>query len=142
MPPINHYRCDKCGFSFPSGWGGYLYVIDNSGKRIVCPHPIELQTAYQVLGHDVAPEVFKERTGFNSDCVCLDCLKQFELDLGYPEKPMNSMRYFYEHTKERDKRECPYCKSSRVKAVLELIGEPCPKCKVGTIKEIYTGIIS
>lgn len=26
MPPINQYKCDKCGFALPSGWGGYMYV--------------------------------------------------------------------------------------------------------------------
>ena len=40
MPPIDDYKCNKCGLSLPSGWGGYIYVIDGSGKRIVCPHPV------------------------------------------------------------------------------------------------------
>ena len=26
MPPINKYKCNYCGFSFPDGWGGYFYV--------------------------------------------------------------------------------------------------------------------
>lgn len=26
MPPINEYRCDRCGFAMPEGWGGYKYV--------------------------------------------------------------------------------------------------------------------
>lgn len=50
MPPINEYKCNKCGFSLPMGWGGYIYVQDDNGKRIVCPHPGEGQTVAEVLG--------------------------------------------------------------------------------------------
>jgi DNA-directed RNA polymerase subunit RPC12/RpoP len=42
MPTISDYKCDKCGFSLTSGWGGYMYVMDQTGKRIVCPHPVEI----------------------------------------------------------------------------------------------------
>jgi len=33
VPPINDYKCNKCGYSLQSGWGGYMYIInDRSGK--------------------------------------------------------------------------------------------------------------
>ena len=141
MPPINDYKCNKCGYSLPSGWGGYMYIIDNSGKRIVCPHPEEMWTVFKVLEENDSMEVIEARTGFNSYCVCLICLRQFELDIGDDEKA-ESWRYFYRATIGRDERKCPYCKSPSVKTVFELIGEPCPKCKEGMIEEIETGIIS
>lgn len=34
-----------------------------------------------VLGRNATPDLIKERTGFNSHCVCLDCLHQFDADL-------------------------------------------------------------
>ena len=43
---------------------------------------------------------------------------------------------------EKDKRECPKCKSKNVKTELELVGEVCPKCNEGVIEEIWTGAIS
>jgi len=43
---------------------------------------------------------------------------------------------------EKDKRECPKCKSKNVKTELEMVGETCPKCKKGVIEEICTGEIS
>lgn len=141
MPRINDYICNKCGYSLPSGWGGYMYVIDDSGKRIVCPHPGEMFTVSKVLGENVSREVIEARMGFNSDCVCLSCLRQFELDIGDDEKA-ESLRYSYRATMRRDERRCPHCKSPNVKTVFELIGKPCPKCNKGTIKEIYTGSIS
>lgn len=44
--------------------------------------------------------------------------------------------------KEKDKRQCPRCKSKNVKTVLEMVGQTCPRCKKGVIEEIWTGEIS
>lgn len=141
MPPINEYKCNKCGYSFPRGWGGYMYVIDGSGKRIICPHPAEMHTVSKVLGENASRELIMDKTGFNSDCVCLNCLHQFELDIGDYEIA-ESWRYFYGAIRRRDERRCLYCNSVEVRTVFELIDEPCPKCKEGKIEEIITGIIS
>jgi DNA-directed RNA polymerase subunit RPC12/RpoP len=124
MPPINRYECDRCDFRLPGGWGGYMYVTDEAGARIVCPHPAEHVTVTKVLGEGAPGKLIRERTGFSSHCVCLDCLHQFDLDL------------------ERDERGCPQCGSAVVKSLREMIGKPCPKCKRGTVREIRTGIIS
>jgi hypothetical protein len=43
---------------------------------------------------------------------------------------------------KKDERECPRCKAKNVKTELEIVGEPCPKCKEGVIEEIWTGAIS
>lgn len=268
MPPINEYKCDRCGFALPRGWGGYKYVevdaqlinarireknnekarlekiakeienlkwinkellqeieylcakredwegtfdkirrelervirgrkldeikqeferetieiegtarrfereimqgierlereireleeiekeIRNRAKiRIECPHPSEEDKVEQILGRNAPPEVRKERTGFNSYCVCLDCLHQFEADLR--DEKINEWRLWYGFPdfKEafrgtptlKDERKCPGCGSTNVKTEFEVIGKPCPKCKEGIIIEIETGIIS
>ncbi len=101
-----------------------MYVTDDKGKRIGCNHPGELNTVHQVLGGEVSDEIFKARTGFNSYCVCLDCLRQSELDI------------------RRDERRCSSCDSLNLKTVHEMIGETCPKCGKGTVMEIDTGLIS
>jgi len=101
-----------------------MYVTDDNGRRIVCPHPGEMRTVSEVLGKDAPREIIEARTGFNSHCVCLDCLSQFELDMS------------------RDERRCPGCNSSNVKTEREMVGKLCPKCKKGTITEIDTGMIS
>lgn len=145
MPRINEYKCSRCGLALPQGWGMYLYVEDNKGRRKICGHPGERYCVVGVLGEGASLEVIRERTGFNSSCICLDCLYQFEADLG------ESAWSPYEHDiatyrprpkREKDKRECPKCKSNNVKTVLELVGEVCPKCKEGVIEEIDTGWIS
>jgi len=141
MPPINDYKCNKCGYSLQSGWGGHMYVIDDSGERIGCPHQLEMFIVLEVLGENASKKDIKARTGFNSYCVCLSCLRQFELDIGDDEKA-NMWRYYYKAKKRRDERRCPHCKSNSLKTVFELIGESCPKCKKGTIEEIETGIMS
>jgi|YNPMSStandDraft_1061717.scaffolds.fasta_scaffold47458_2 predicted RNA-binding Zn-ribbon protein involved in translation (DUF1610 family) len=140
MPPINHYKCNKCGFALPSGWGGYMYVEDDKKKRIVCPHPVEDWTVAEVLGDNAPIDLIKARTGFNSYCLCLDCLHQFEADLG--DERANPWRGWYGAMRQKDERKCPQCKSTNIATVFELIGTPCPKCKDGLIEEIETGIIS
>lgn len=116
-----------------------MYVEDDEGNRIVCPHPVEYHTVTEVLGENPSEELVRERTGFNSYCICLDCLHKFMADLG---DERSVWRHYYGTEREKDKRECPQCSSSKVRTVFELIGEKCPKCKTGTIEEIDTGIIS
>jgi len=140
MPPMNDYKCTKCEFYLASGWGGSMYVEDNNGERIHCGHPLEHVTVSEVLGEDASPELVKARTGFNSECVCLDCLHQFEADLG--DERANVWRMFYGADREKDERRCPKCRSTNVKTTFELIGSPCPQCKEGVIEEIVTGIVS
>ncbi|MBU1177296.1 hypothetical protein KKH96_02515 [Patescibacteria group bacterium] len=128
MPKIYEYKCDICGFDLPEGWGGCMYVEDDNGKRITCDHPCEGEAIGNVLGKNPSKELLKKRVGFNSDCICLDCLHQFKADLSS------------KGLKDKDKRECPKCKSEKVKTISELVNKPCPKCHKGTIKEIETGI--
>jgi hypothetical protein len=142
MPTISDYKCNKCGFTLPTGWGGYLYVLDDSGNRIPCLHPGEMPQIIDVLGKDVSGETIHERTGFNSHCLCLDCLHQFDADF----KMKNWLYdgpYLWNTSQKRkrsgDKRECPECGSNRVRTEIELVGTLCPKCKTGIVKEIYTG---
>jgi predicted RNA-binding Zn-ribbon protein involved in translation (DUF1610 family) len=123
MPPINAFRCSKCGFALPSGWGGQFYVMDDSRNRIIPPHPSEFSTMDEILGKNPPREVYEARTGFNSDALCLSCLKKFTMDTDW------------------DERMCPKCRSINVKTTKELIGKPCPRCRVGIIKEIETGAI-
>lgn len=118
--------------------------------RIECIHPGEEDTVEQMLGRNATPEMRKERTGFNSYCMCLGCLHQFEADLR--DEKINEWRLWYGYPSFevgfrgtptlKDERKCPRCGSSNVKTVFELIGKQCPKCKEGTIEEIGTGIIS
>jgi len=132
MPPINKFKCDKCDFSMPEGWGGCLYII-RDGKREYIPHPLEFQILYDKprLWEYLFKELplgrmkkgIEKITGFNSDCVCFKCLKQFVLDV------------------EKDERKCPYCGCKDVKTVHELVGNICPKCKDGIFREIETGTV-
>lgn len=140
MPPINKYKCSKCTFEFPEGWGGYFYVIDKNGKREIAPHPIEDLLIQSILGDNCSKEDYINRTGFNSYCVCQDCHSQFELDLGSAETA-NHWRAYYNSFQKKDERICPKCNSINVITVFEAIGKECPKCNEGTIMEIETGTI-
>jgi len=117
-----------------------MYVEDDKKKRIDCPHPLEFWMVAKVLGENATRDLIKARTGFNSYCLCLDCLHQFEADLG--DERANPWRKWYGATRQKDERKCPQCKSTNILTVFELIGAPCPKCKDGVIEEIVTGIIS
>ena len=52
------------------------------------------------------------------------------------------LNFHFRAKRSKDKRQCPECKSKNVKTELEMVGEPCPKCKDGMIEEIWTGAIS
>lgn len=124
MPPINAYMCTNCGLSLSPGWGGRMYVIDESGERIICGHPGEMATVARVLGDNAPRELIAARTGFHSDCICMDCLHQFKIDMN------------------RDEEKCRRCGSRNIRTVREMIGKTCPKCKTGTIEEVETGIMT
>jgi hypothetical protein len=127
-----------------------LKASNKKSLRIPCPHPNEKEYAIEILG--VPPEypLFKQRTGFNSYAICLDCLYQFEAD--FRDEKVNEWRLWYGYPtfKEafrgkpqmKDERRCPRCGSANVKTVFELIGQPCPRCKVGVIREIETGAVA
>lgn len=119
MPPILCTRCSKCEFILWPRW--YMYVTDNAGKRIACPHPNEFRVIYSVLGKNISDEVRKQRTGIKRGYLCMDCLSIIELD------------------RDRDKIVCSKCNSSRLAAEDDLIGNACPICKEGTIRIIDTG---
>jgi len=147
MPPINDYKCSKCGFTLPMGWGYGFYVEDEQGKRIICPHPVERQSVEKVLGRNPSPELLNKRTGFNSDCLCLDCLHQFEADLGAFRGYWSPYEFYLTEyqpgpKQAKDRRECPKCHSRNFKTELEMVGQNCPRCKDGVIEEIITGMIS
>ena len=131
MPFISKHLCDKCDFCLPTGWGGHMYVTDKDGERIICPHPGEGRTVERVLTAENPgitqkgiAEIYKLRTGHNSDAVCRHCLYQFELDV------------------KRDQRVCPQCGSADIGTVKEMLGKPCPRCKAGKIRAIPTGMIA
>ena len=97
-------------------------MMDNFGRRIVCPHPSEYSTVEKVLGEKASRETIEQRTGFNSFCLCLDCMENLKIDL------------------KRDERICPHCSSNRVLTVDELVDNICPKCGEGTIEKIEFGV--
>ena len=137
--PIYEYKCNKCGLKLPGGWGTYMYVTDGKGKRVECRHPSEQYVVMEVLGENPSAELVYQRTGFNSHCVCLECLHQFDADFG---ESYWTSKGFPDNRPVKDKRECPKCKSALVKTELELVGEACPKCKEGIIEKTWTGYVS
>ena len=127
MPEIYAYECDACGFSLPCGWGGCMYVVNNQGERIACPHPGEFRMVKMITGYSpFDPSVPKGAiiTGFNSHCVCPACLSKFDLDV------------------DQDERRCPECGSGEIYTEEEMIGKECPRCHKGIIEKVNTGAMS
>ncbi len=92
-------------------------------KKITQSYPIFLEM--DVLhGDGPIGKLVRKKTGFNSDCVCLNCLQIFPLDL------------------KRDKKRCPTCKSGDICTTKELVGKICPSCHEGIFQEIDSGVIT
>jgi len=144
MPRVNEYKCSKCDLRLPRGFGYCLYVEDDNGARIRAWHPVERRIVQEVLGERWSIlEVVRARTGFNSPCICLDCLHQFEADLG--ERGHSPLRLNLERDLPRpirDKRQCPSCNSKNVRTELEMVGQQRPECEEGMIEEVWTRSVS
>lgn len=108
----------------PSGWGYYMYAIADTGERVHCPHPGEMNRAREVIGEDATQEEIDSRTGFNTYCFCIQCKTQVDLDL------------------DRDEKACPECRSNTVKTIDELVNDQCPVCDVGTVTAEDTGAMA
>jgi hypothetical protein len=145
MPHIDEFKCNKCNYALIPGWGYRFYVINDAHERVYCAHPLEARCVMSILGKNASINVIKDRTGFSSYCLCLDCLYQFEADLGEIgwspfEFEINKVKARNEQG--RDKKQCPICQSKMIKTQRELIGQTCPKCGKGIIEQIWTGIIT
>jgi hypothetical protein len=101
-----------------------VYAISSEGKRICCGHPLEEYTIQAVTDMGWSEAKAAGRVGFNSYCICVDCLEQCVLD------------------DDRDPLCCSKCEGVNVKTARSLVGQPCPKCKTGQIARIPTGWIS
>lgn len=124
MPPISRFKCNKCDFEMPSGWGSYIYVVDALGKRVVCGHPGEGMKIQEITGLSVTEAEQKGLVGKSSYCICLNCLTQSELDL------------------VKDPKTCKECGSDQIVSEKELVGRKCPKCQIGNFEEMPTGIFA
>ena len=121
---IYEVKCNACGFKLDTGTGGDMYVADDAGDRIICPHPSEFDTVEKVLGPNPAAELVQQRTGFLQAWFCQACRKVSRLDL------------------QRDPRRCTHCGSEKGTPVNELIGKICPQCQAGSIELFDTGQVT
>jgi hypothetical protein len=122
MPLISTIKCDRCDLALPTGSGGYVYALNTAGERIVCPHPIEWDTAKRVTGLDWHAARSKGLIGHVSYCLCFACTHQFELDVN------------------RDVKQCPHCKSLNVCTANASLGAQCPRCHEGSMVEVPIGV--
>lgn len=93
------------------------------GKELYAVTQVNSIQCGEVLGENDYDPIHKDykyrlRTGFNSHCICLNCLNQFDLDL------------------KKDERQCPKCNPNEVYSELEMVGRECPKCHNGLSKRI------
>lgn len=105
----------------PSGFGEYMYVVDDGGERHELSHPCEELQIRKILGADASDELVEDRRGFRAYYVCRECGHAFE--------------------EERDEAQrCPKCSCSDVLTQNELVGESCPRCGEGTFVDETTGV--
>lgn len=139
MPKLFSSVCNLCDFKTSINSGGRMYVRDESGDKVVCPHPVEHHTIAKVLGvntdevlawlqhdFDKLTEETKNKldasVGTQFQYVCFDCLAENFID------------------KKTEALQCSECGSENLKYVAELVGAPCPKCHNGVVKMVDRGI--
>jgi Zn finger protein HypA/HybF involved in hydrogenase expression len=80
-----------------------------------------IQQKYGEISEETKKKI-EDNVGMNFQYYCLDCLAENYLDKG------------------KDEMKCKNCGSSNLKYVADLVGQPCPKCKVGTIEMVNKGM--
>lgn len=139
MPAPFRLYCNTCRFELSWRIPAYVYIEDDAGRRLDCQHPAErffIQRVMKVSKNNI-PAI--DRVGCNSPCICLDCAREFELDLGERWLIRRACGVTY---KPLDERRCPYCSSENVLTFTELIGRCCPKCREGIIFTEESDIVS
>lgn len=132
------FICTNCDIVLPVGDGGYFYVdkekTGNIERTICSGAPQEIR---QILKPKKATEkLVNQKVGFIYNCICLDCLYQFDADYGHYYYSIRDGHLHRNGAKpEKDKRECPSCKSPNVKTIIEMemAEQYCPRCKKGVI---------
>lgn len=138
MPKLYFSKCTKCDFETSVSSGGHIYVLDESGNKVVCPHPIEYHTIANILkiskedavawlqrNYEKISEETRKKidhgVGINLQHICMDCYSESFLD------------------RKRDEMKCNKCGSSNIKYIEDLTSQTCPKCKEGIIEIINKG---
>lgn len=158
MPSISEYKCDMCEFFLPRGWGGYMYVIDKHGERIVCPHPLEYHVVERIL-KESNPEIIPEwKSHYWLTYGIRIKFRILKSKILHQTEPLNIRKLIKERTGfdeyvvchncldqfkldlKRDQRICSRCDSTHISTAREIIGKPCPQCNKGKITEKRVGI--
>ncbi|MEA3359194.1 MAG: hypothetical protein U9R17_07295 [Thermodesulfobacteriota bacterium] len=131
MAIIKSIRCNDCGFQLLWGSGVVPYVrlppgtirklFGIKGEKVLLKEPPVGGHNIKLAGKSIANLIEEGRIGHYATYICLECLNLFQLD-------SDSVRI------------CNKCKSDNVKSVFDLIGQKCPKCRLGIIEEKTVGI--
>lgn len=132
MGIIRTIKCSTCGFTLIAGSGGVApYIKKQKGflrklfglgeKKVFLQDPPTGKRSKNFGDKELPDLIEEERVGHYAAYLCLSCLNIFDLDSSSEKK-------------------CKHCKSTLVKSVFEMMGENCPKCGVGTIKDTMIGI--
>ena len=118
-------KCDRCAFQVSPTGGGYMYVLDADGNRVICPHPLEFTTVERVTGMswDSAPE--KGLVHYAIQALCLRCAEVFDAEYEAG-KPLNA--------------QCPKCGVADARSVLDSAGTRCPQCHEGSLRRDDIGV--
>lgn len=124
------FVCTHCKFTIKAWDDGNPYFLSDAGKPQFFYHPcgkyLLQEYIQQSFGKDLKGtelDAFLEnRTGNMSNMICLDCGREFKIDLKRRKAVCNSRK----------------CKSKNISHTWELNGKQCPTCKLGVFKEDET----
>jgi len=125
------FTCTHCQFDIDSWDDGSPYLLCDDGRRHYFGHPIEhfewkrcfeMETGQPPTSNDELMAFVSARVGHEAHYLCLHCARQAQRD------------------PKRDSLLCTGCKKPTLKALTELEGIPCPKCKKGVFHGEMTAI--
>jgi hypothetical protein len=112
-------ECDRCDFQVSPTGGGYMYVFDTGGDRVICPHPQEFATVERITGMSWAAASEKGLVHYAIQALCLQCAELFDAE--------------YKRNQPLDAR-CPRYGAADARSVRDSAGTRCPRCREGTLR--------
>ncbi len=122
MPPIFQIQCRACGFQSSDEVVVTMYVLDDRGTRVICPHPTEDDTVMEVTGLEFEEAEAAGLIRYMRPYLCLTCEAVSTLD------------------RNHDAIQCQACGSGSLVFFGEVEGRACPRCGAASLEREMVAI--
>ncbi len=111
-------ECSGCEFNYILSPRRLIYAIDDNQQKVIIGHPGEEYAIRDLLGLDWQEAELQGRIVYADESLCLDCGQIVDWDVKVT-SPV-----------------CHHCLGKNIRRLTDLLGQICPKCQIGTLREV------